>query len=59
MKQNRPHRKVVIKPRLQARPDDLARRYREVCELRRRLQVFSAEVVLAEAASRRPGKIKA
>jgi hypothetical protein len=44
MKRNRPHRKVVIKRRLRARPDDLAQRYREVCELRRKLEAVSAEV---------------
>jgi hypothetical protein len=59
MKRNHPHRKVVTTPGSRDRLQDLARRYREVCELRRKLQVVSARVVSAEAASFRSRKIEA
>jgi hypothetical protein len=52
MKQNRPHRKIVTKRKLRARPGDLAQKYREVCELRRKLKAVTAEM-----ASLRPRQI--
>jgi len=53
MKQKRPHRKIVTKRKLRAQPEDLAQRYREVRELRRKL-----EAVAAEVASLRPRQIE-
>jgi hypothetical protein len=44
MKRNRLRRKVVIKRKSRARPDDLAQKYREVCELRRKLECVTAAI---------------
>jgi hypothetical protein len=54
MKQNRLRRKVVIKRKSRARPEDLAQKYREVCELRRKLACVTAEV-----SSLRPREVEA
>jgi hypothetical protein len=53
MKRNRLRRKVVTKRKSRALPEDLAQKYREVCELRRKLECITAEV-----ASLRPRQIE-